>query len=242
MKTILVTSRLLLAVTAAASMSVIIGCSTTGTAPAAANAAETDKPAELAVKITPTISSVSVMHNGKPVTVMRNQDGNNKVNPEFAKTSRKCPPFCIQPFTIAPGVETIGEVEMVDYLGKMGSGDKSIIVVDSRTPDWVERGTIPGAVNIPFTKLDPDKGADPVSIAESLESFGAVETGKGWDFSNVKTIVLFCNGQWCGQSPISIRTMLKQGFPAAKIKWYRGGMQSWSNLGFNTVTPEATAR
>lgn len=237
MKINLVTSRLLMAATTAAAMGIMIGCSTTGSAPAAAPAAEAGKPAELAVKITPTVGSVDVMHNGNKVTVMRNQDTNNKVNAEFAKTSRKCPPFCIQPYTIAPGVETIGEVEMVGYLGKMSAGDKSIIVVDSRTPDWVARGTIPGAVNVPFTKLDPDKGADPLSIAESLESFGAKETDKGWDFSHAKTVVLFCNGQWCGQSPLSIRTMLKQGFPAAKIKWYRGGMQSWSNLGFNTVTP-----
>ncbi len=237
MKMNLVTSRLLMAATTAAAMSILIGCSTTATAPATAPTAEAAKSAELAVKITPAIGSVNAKHGDKQVTVMRNQNVDNKVNAEFAKTSRKCPPFCIQPYTIAPGVETIGEAEMVDYLSKMSSGDQSIIVVDSRTPDWLARGTIPGAVNVPFTKLDPDKGADPLSIAESLEMFGAKESDKGWDFSTAKTVVLFCNGQWCGQSPISIRTMLKQGFPAAKIKWYRGGMQSWSNLGFNTVTP-----
>ena len=49
------------------------------------------------VNITPNLASVDVMHNGKTVTIARNQDQKNTVNPAFAKTSRKCPPFCIQP-------------------------------------------------------------------------------------------------------------------------------------------------
>ena len=119
----------------------------------------------LDVGITPTMSSVEVMHNGAKVTIQRNQDQKNTIKKAFAKTSRKCPPFCIQPSTLAPGVETIAEVEMLGYLSKMNAGDSSIIVIDSRTPDWVKKGTIPGAINLPWTKLNPAKGADPISIA-----------------------------------------------------------------------------
>ncbi len=68
---------------------------------------------EVAVRITSEMASVNVMHNGKQVTIMRNQNQKNTVNPAFAITSRKCPPFCIQPATLAPGVETIGEIEML---------------------------------------------------------------------------------------------------------------------------------
>ena len=110
-----------------------------------------DKPA---VGITPDVTSVYVKHNGKETAITRNQDQQNTVNPAFAKTSRKCPPFCIQPLALAPGVETIAEVEMLDYLSKMSAGDESILVIDSRTPDWVKKGTIPGAVNIPWTALN----------------------------------------------------------------------------------------
>lgn len=235
MKMNLVSTRLLLVATTAAAMSVMMGCSTTGSAPAA-TAADAAKPAEVAVKITPALASVDVMHAGKPVTIMRNQDTSNKVSAEFAKTSRKCPPFCIQPFTLAPGVETIGEVEVLDYVKKMNAGDSSILVIDSRTPDWVARGTIPGSINIPFTKLKDD--ADPLEVADVLtKQLGAVESGQGYDYSKAKTLVMFCNGAWCGQSPTNIAKLLKMGYPASKIKWYRGGMQSWSNLGFNTVTP-----
>ena len=207
--------------------SVIIGLAITGAAQA-----------DLKVKITKDIASVDVKHNGKTVTIQRNQDNANTVNPAFAKTSRNCPPFCINPMQLAPGVETLGEVEVLDYLKKMSDGDSSILVVDSRTPDWVKRGTIPGAVNIPWTKLAPSKGADPLTMSDIIVGkFGAKETGEElvFDYSNAKTLVMFCNGMWCGQSPNNIRNLLKLNYPAEKIKWYRGGMQNWENLGLSTV-------
>lgn len=192
--------------------------------------------ADLKVKITPQLGSVEVMHDGAKATIQRNQDTKNTISQNFSKTSRPCPPFCIQPIKLAPGVETIGEVEMIDYLKRMSDGDDSILVVDSRTPDWVKKGTIPGAVNIPWTKLNPAKGADPFSIAEILEGrFGAVSQEGLWNYNNAKTLVMFCNGMWCGQSPNNIKNLLKFGYPADKIKWYRGGMQDWEVLGLSTV-------
>ncbi len=190
---------------------------------------------DLKVKITPDLPSVTVKHNGKDVTIQRNQSKDNKVIDAFAKTSRPCPPFCIQPSILAPGVETIAEVEMLDYLKKVSDGDKNIMVIDSRTPDWVKRGTIPGSVNIPWTTLNISK-SDPITIAETLEQKFGVKALEGlYDFSNAKTLVLFCNGMWCGQSPNNIKSLLKIGYPAHKIKWYRGGMQDWAVLGLTTV-------
>ncbi len=192
---------------------------------------------KVAVKITPDLAKVKVMHNGKSLTIMRDQNQKATVNKDFAKTSRKCPPFCIQPAKLAPGVETIGEVEMLDYLNrKYNKGDDSVLIVDSRTPNWVKKGTIPGSVNIPWTKLNPAKGADPLTMSDIMEKqFGAKQMEGIWNFSKVKTLVMFCNGMWCGQSPNNIKQLLKMGYPAHKIKWYRGGMQNWSNLGFTTV-------
>jgi rhodanese-related sulfurtransferase len=174
------------------------------------------------VNITPDIESVTVKHGASDVSIMRNQNQKNTINPAFAKTSRKCPPFCIQPATLAPGVETIAELEMLD----------------SRTPDWVAKGTIPGAINIPWTSLNPAKGADPISIGEILEGrFNARNLEGLWDFREARTLVMFCNGMWCGQSPNNIKNLLGFGYPADKIKWYRGGMQSWETLGLTTVKP-----
>ncbi len=191
----------------------------------------------LDVNLTPDMPSVDVMHGGQKVTIMRNQDQNNTINPDFAKTSRKCPPFCIQPGELAPGVETIAEMEVIHYLKKMSDGDSSILVIDSRTPDWVEKGTIPGAVNIPWDKLNIGK-SDPITVQEILEKQLGVKSLDGFNmFDNAKTLVLFCNGAWCGQSPTNIKGLLKIGYPADKIKWYRGGMQDWNVLGLTTVKP-----
>ena len=74
-----------------------------------ANAAD-----DMKVKITKDLASVDVMHDGKKVTIQRNQDNKNTVIPAFAKTSRNCPPFCINPIKLAPGVETLGELEVLD--------------------------------------------------------------------------------------------------------------------------------
>mgnify|MGYP003386543178 FL=1 len=113
------------------------------------------------------------------------------------------------------------------------------MVIDSRTPDWVARGTIAGAVNIPWTGLDAKKGATELDIELIvIDEFGATKDDNGkWDFSNAKTLVLFCNGMWCGQSPRNINTLLSMGYPAEKLKWYRGGMQTWHVLGLSTVMP-----
>ena len=207
---------------------------------------------KLAVGITPDLQKLDFKHDGKSYTIMRNQDQKNTINENFAKTSRKCPPFCIQPIVLAPGVETLGEVEMIHYVKKMSEGE-NILVVDSRTPDWVERGTIPGAKNIPWTKLNPAKGATTEGIIEVMtKEFGAKlaegadaftvdeavaegNASKAFDYSQAKTLVMFCNGMWCGQSPNNIMNLLKFDYPAEKIKWYRGGMQDWEILGLSTV-------
>ena len=167
---------------------------------------------------------------------MRNQDEENIVDPTYAKTSRRGPPFCIQPAKLAEGVETIGELEMLHYLKRSSDGDQTVLVIDSRTPDWVKNGTIPGSINLPWTELKQGAGADPFTIADILENqFGAQSLEGLWDFSNAKTLVLFCNGMWCGQSPSNIKTLLRFGYPAHKLKWYRGGMQNWHNLGLTIV-------
>jgi rhodanese-related sulfurtransferase len=229
-KNLLKLSGLALALAATIGMS---GCASTGNT--AATPATPDKPLEVAIAAG--LPSVDVMHNGQKVSIQRNQNQNNTINPDFAKTSRKCPPFCIQPGVLAPGVQTIGELEVIHYLKKMSDGDKSIMVVDSRTPDWVAKGTIPGAINIPWDKLNIGK-SDPITVQDILEKHFGVKNQDGFNmFDNAKTVVMFCNGQWCGQSPTNIKGLLKIGYPAEKIKWYRGGMQEWEALGLTTVKP-----
>lgn len=193
---------------------------------------------DLKVKITRHIDSVQVKHEGKSVTIQRNQDTQNTINPAFAKTSRKCPPFCIQPLVLALGVETIGERKMLQYLQRVSEGDDSLLVIDSRTRKWVLRGTIPGSINIPYKKLKSSNDED--DIIQILEDQFDVSRGDSlFNFKHARTLVLFCNGLWCGQAPTNIRSLLKLGYPPHKLKYYRGGMQAWESLGLTTVKPDS---
>ena len=183
------------------------------------------------VMITRGLQSVEIKHNGKPIKIMREQNRENKIVPFYQKTTRGTIQ-AMHPFK-PHKVETLGEREVIDYLKKMSDGDKSILVIDSRTPAWIKlSGMIPGAINIPFRLFKNTE-----ETMEIMEDKFDVIAGETFDFSNAKTIVMYCNGNWCGQSPTAIRKLLMMGYPAAKIKFYRGGMQSWVSLGLTVVEP-----
>ena len=175
--------------------------------------------AETAVGITKDMPSVTVQTTGGPVEIERIQDPTHEISGEWAHTSRPCPEFCIQPHSPAEGVTTIGELELIEMLK-----DPEAMVVDSRTRDWFEGGTIPGAINIPYTY-----------VVDELAQLGCEPDFDGWDCKAAKPVALFCNGVWCGQSPTAIRNMVKAGYPADRIFYYRGGMQVWRLLGLTVI-------
>lgn len=174
--------------------------------------------------------------------ISRNQDNKATIHPAFAKTSRPCPPFCIQPtHPFAPAaVDTVTELDVIHAARDIANGDTSVMIIDARTPIWTtakKGGTIKGSVNIPFTKLNSKAVAkDPDAVIEILiEQFGVTEQDGAYNFNNAKTLYLFCNGLWCGQSPAAIRALLSLGYPDSKLKYYRDGMNSWHSLGLKTV-------
>ncbi len=206
----------------------------------------------LDVKISRNISHVNTAHNGEIVRIQRIQDQSNVLTGGYTKTSRKCPPFCVQPMQVAPGVTTVAELEVLNFIkNKLNKGTG--VIIDARTPGWYEKGTIPGSVNIPFTTFSRDSSElvktaafaklgvtikDASSKPSFIEKMMNIVSGSNtkdisskWDFSAAKSVLLWCNGMWCGQSPRAIKGMLALGYPAAKIYYYRGGMQAWKSLG-----------
>lgn len=199
---------------------------------------------------------IYVIHEGSSVKVQRIQDPDYELSGYYAKSGRNCPPFCIQPIVPDPQVGAIGEVELFDFMEKE-LRDGAGVLIDARTPSWFNKGTIPGSLNYPFTKLSKEPGSP--ELDEVLEEFGARERGdigfftrlmekfglsdakyktENWDFTNAKQLVLWCNGPSCGQSPRAIRGLLAADYPGDKIKYYRGGMQMWQLWGLTTVTPK----
>jgi len=177
--------------------------------------------AEDAVNITQDIAAVPLETPGGPVEISRIQDTGNKIEGDWALTSRPCPNFCIQPMAPAPGVTTIGEVELLQMLQ-----DPEVLVVDGRVRSEFEAGTIPGAISIPYTEA-PDR-LDVLGCEIDFDGFDCAVEG-------LKSVALFCNGPWCGQSPAAARRMIEAGYPAENIYYYRGGMQVWRMFGLTVV-------
>ena len=174
------------------------------------------------VNITPGMASVTVQTDAGPAEIARVQDNDNQLSGEWARTSRPCPNFCIQPMSPAEGVVTIGELEMIEALQ-----DPDVIVTDSRVDSDYQGGTIPGAIHLPYNQ-----------VADRLDVLGCALDFDGFDCTDASEVVLFCNGPWCGQSPTAIRNMIEAGYPVERIRYYRGGMQVWRMLGLSVLVPQ----
>ena len=185
------------------------------------------------VQIAPEHAEVSFTVNGQSYAISRDQNQENQLTGEFARTSRACPPFCIQPMQIAAGVGTIAELETLDFL-QTKVADGTGLLIDSRLPDWFAKGTIPAAVNVPFATLD---ATNPYRT-EILQALGATGAPDDLDFSNALDLVLFSNGPWDDQASRAILNLLDAGYPPEKIRYYRGGMQDWLLLGLTVAVPE----
>lgn len=113
----------------------------------------------------------------------------------------------LQPMEAAPGVRTVGELELLEVV------QQGARLVDSRVTGSLGGVTIPGAVNIPH-----DQTAD---------RRGELDPGR--------VTVLFCNGPQCPQSPDALTALLRAGYPAAALAYYRGGMHDWVSLAMPTA-------
>ena len=143
-------------------------------------------------------------------------------------TRVKTPPALIkgylQPMVPAEGVTPVGEIDVIEAIGKENN-----MIVDMRMKDHVlQLGTIPGSINIPYTE-----------VAMNMDQFGREKEGEGWSCADVTTkIYAFCNSSTCPQSPSGIRAMIREGYPAELIYYYRGGYQDWTIHGLTTVEGE----
>jgi len=210
----------------------------------------------LGVNITQNMSYLAVDHNGNTVRIQRIQDQANHLTGGFSKTSRKCPPFCIQPMIVAPGVTTYGELEVISFIKDYVKTNQGVLI-DARTPSWHAKGTIPGSVNIPFTIFALSRNDQ--QLIDAMKTLGVKrrktsasgywtdlkdllgiekKPNRFWDYSNAKKLLLWCNGMWCGQSPRAIHGLIKLGYPVEKLNYYRDGMQAWKILGLTVTIPE----
>jgi rhodanese-related sulfurtransferase len=109
----------------------------------------------------------------------------------------------IQPLVAVPGVQTLGELEVIEHLNAGGP------LVDTRLDVYRELATIPGARGIPHEQI--------VARIDELDP--------------TQPTVLFCNGPQCPATPQAVRALLEHGYPAEQLRYYRGGIHDWMTLG-----------
>jgi rhodanese-related sulfurtransferase len=120
----------------------------------------------------------------------------------------------VQPMTIAPGVSTIGELELIEHLRAGGQ------LIDTRRVRYVAAGTIPGARVIAHTEIE----------------------GRLDELDPERPIVVFCNGPQCAATPDAVRRLIAAGRPAELILYYRGGIHDWVTLGLPLARGGGDAR
>jgi rhodanese-related sulfurtransferase len=108
----------------------------------------------------------------------------------------------LQRLEAAPGVQTVGELELVELV------EQGALVVDCRTVGSFGGRTIPGSINIPHTEMVERRA----------------------ELDEKRIAILFCNGPQCPQSPHALRELLEAGHPASALAYYRGGMHDWVSL------------
>jgi hypothetical protein len=192
-----------------------------------------EKKEKFPIPITKDLKYVDVSHNGKTIRIQRNQNAKNRLNNSYTKTSRVCPPFCVQPLHAYEGVKTVGELELIYFIQDKMNKNKGLLI-DGRLPSWNNKATIPGSINLPFTVIS--NNLETTIAKRILLVFGA-DRGEGnrWDFSEAQDLLFFGNGAWGDQSIRAIRNLIDLGYPPEKVYWYRGGLQSWFQLGFTVV-------
>ncbi len=117
----------------------------------------------------------------------------------------------ISPIKIAPGVRTVGELEVIEHI------DAGLALVDTRMAHFYREGTIPSARNVPHEQIE--------------ESIGGLDPEMA--------TIFFCNGPQCAATPSAIHTLLALGYRDEAIAFYRGGIHDWTTLGLPIEIPVA---
>ena len=115
----------------------------------------------------------------------------------------------IRPMELAPGVRTVGELEVIEHVRAGGR------LVDTRQPAAHAEGTI--------------ETAEGIRHQDVVERLG--------DLDPERPIVLFCDGPQCAATPDAVSLLLKSGQPAEAMRYYRGGVRDWVTLGLPLVKP-----
>ena len=162
------------------------------------------------VKITKDLKSIKVTFQKKEYLIERID-------------SRECPPYCISPMKI-DNIKSVGELETIEFIKSI---KKHRLLIDARSSIEYKQKSLPTAINIPYSILTPNSKYR----EEILKLLGVKRLKKRFYFKNVYRLLIFDNGILDNRAIKMIDTLVKIGYPKNRILYYRGGVNSWRELG-----------
>lgn len=181
-----------------------------------------------------TSAITSFVFNGQRLTIHQSTDVSGAKLLQFAALPTSCAGACVSPMVAARGVQTVGELEVLEFL-KFSVEPGVGLVIDARPQEQRRQGFLPSSINIPVATL---AGATPYRT-QILEALGGRRTSGGWDFSAAYELVVYDIGPGTSDAPELLRELVAAGYPAAKLFFYRGGMQTWAGLGLSYAEPQS---
>jgi rhodanese-related sulfurtransferase len=175
-----------------------------------------------------TEAKASFIFNGERIKISRENREVARYAERFAAAAGTCGAPCIAPMQVADGVKTLGETEVLEFLVTQVAGNSGL-VVDARMPNDRAFGYIPGTVSLPHETLKPENEFKD----DILRALGAREFDGVFNFTDARELLVYDNGPSTDDAGALIRHLLKEGYPADLIRYYRGGMQVWAVLGFS---------
>jgi len=173
-------------------------------------------------------AKASFIFNGERVHIERDNPDVARFVAHFTSSGDHCGAPCIAPMLAADGVATLGETDVLQFL-MTEVADNRGLMVDARMPADRAGGFIPGTVSLPFATLD----AENEFKNDILRALGARELDGVFNFSDARELLVYDKGPSTDDAGRLIDNLLAQGYPKEKIRYYRGGMQVWSVLGFS---------
>ncbi len=171
---------------------------------------------------------VSFIFNGERVEIARGSGAADVSPVTFVKSSGTCGGPCVSPMQAGAGVATLGELEVLGFLETDVAGHVGLMV-DARAPEDRAKGFIPGTVSLPHLTLDPSNSFH----HDILQALGAREFDGVYNFADARTLLVYDDGPSSMDAVQLITHLLTVGYPPEMIRYYRGGMQVWSALGFS---------
>lgn len=175
-----------------------------------------------------TEAKASFIFNGERILISRDNPQAASVSHQFIDQSNSCGPACVAPMQVAPGVATLGELEVLSFLTNKVAGNMGLMV-DARLPEDRAVGYIPGTVSLPHSTV----AANNSFKGEILRALGAREFDGLYNFADARELLIYDGGPSSDDAGRLVQNLLAAGYPAEKLSYYRGGMQVWSVLGFS---------